>query len=944
MSMTLIEVAIAMALIYMVASILVTTFQEYLFGNLIRTRVSVLHDLLLEACGRNVMLKEGVLKNSLVFALSNGDKEAESKFPRSTGPTEIPPDIFAKAYLMALNVKYPGTHPSEQYLPSAFVDALAAQPAGIDARNVQTLKGLLPGTEGDWGAFELAIADWFAKIGDRSKGWFKRRTSWWTLFIASVVVLLLNLDAYNMLNRLLGDPALRAALADVGELAFIQRESDAGRSVDSSLTKSLPPEGKVSAALTDAYTRLYAAFKQDKEIAQLQYKLSDVRRYCVIDGYTDEASLGFKPPPNKSSASRACAGGSPCQKDQLEQYSQKLSDPPSWLTIIPYAIMPAIDKASVGLTNHKVCKYDNQKQAVCEASVQPVTTQATLEQVYGCVSHISAWVRASMTSSRDPAVQAAMREAAVKLEESKTGLAQLIQLHQPKSFTRLFRDHPEAFSECRERANSLEDISRCMGNDALQYTALPFGHHQGNWSAQFCKVKVASPDAALDGSLEAGIWPCNHRVARHVGMGLPAMALQYKPIPEIFLSVVVGGAISVLLISLGAPFWFDVLGRFVRLRAAGRIRDDEISAAKGGGTLPLPEIARRSGSSGTLSSPAVNGVGGVSPTALNAFEASLTGREVMALKQRVGALTNPAAIIDGETRAGVAKWLSEHGRPADEALSYVLYNDIVGRPPISAGAVNGAVATRPQLGHGYFLLSGLANNLMAATSFTGRVPPNETKFTDDLRALSVLYRYKADRGANPGAKVIDLPTVIAATNNPASLDEMDERTVAAVLQGGTAYPRTTAAPWMDWAFGELGQCERGGTTRESSNPRICEYLDVAAAKLGGQGDTTAWCGAFVAWVMNNYSDEYHRSSRTPSGWPSPQPLPKTPEGAKNWAGWGAKDTRSSPKLGDIVVLKSSHVGFFVEQDASYVTLLGGNQGDRVRLSRFPMGDVEAIRR
>jgi uncharacterized protein (TIGR02594 family) len=65
--------------------------------------------------------------------------------------------------------------------------------------------------------------------------------------------------------------------------------------------------------------------------------------------------------------------------------------------------------------------------------------------------------------------------------------------------------------------------------------------------------------------------------------------------------------------------------------------------------------------------------------------------------------------------------------------------------------------------------------------------------------------------------------------------------------------------------------------------------------------------------------------------------------ARSWheAGWG-RDVTQSPQEGDIVVWRreghgqdGGHVGFFIDADDATIRVLGGNQGNRISISRYP---------
>jgi uncharacterized protein (TIGR02594 family) len=124
--------------------------------------------------------------------------------------------------------------------------------------------------------------------------------------------------------------------------------------------------------------------------------------------------------------------------------------------------------------------------------------------------------------------------------------------------------------------------------------------------------------------------------------------------------------------------------------------------------------------------------------------------------------------------------------------------------------------------------------------------------------------------------------------------------------------------WMDIARRELGQAEVPGA--RNHNPRIVEYLRTVG--LGG-GDETAWCSAFVNWVMTQAGFQGTRSGA-----------------ARSWIRWGA--SHSSCDYGAIAVFRrdnsswKGHVGFLVSATTTHIRLLGGNQQDAVSVFDYPV--------
>ncbi len=146
-----------------------------------------------------------------------------------------------------------------------------------------------------------------------------------------------------------------------------------------------------------------------------------------------------------------------------------------------------------------------------------------------------------------------------------------------------------------------------------------------------------------------------------------------------------------------------------------------------------------------------------------------------------------------------------------------------------------------------------------------------------------------------------------------------------------AMPASPGAPWMDIAMAELGVHEDAMPGRHSL--RIVEYHQ--ATTLRATDDETPWCSSFVNWVIKQSGRQGTNSAL-----------------AKSWLNWGTVLT--VPTLGSVVVIKKKtpglsqatgsstgyHVGFFVSLTVTHVRLLGGNQGDQVKYSSFPLSAYE----
>ena len=68
---------------------------------------------------------------------------------------------------------------------------------------------LIDAAEDDVGKFRESIEHWFDDTMDRVSGWYRRWAQWWTIVLAIVVAIGLNVDAIRVANRLADDATVR---------------------------------------------------------------------------------------------------------------------------------------------------------------------------------------------------------------------------------------------------------------------------------------------------------------------------------------------------------------------------------------------------------------------------------------------------------------------------------------------------------------------------------------------------------------------------------------------------------------------------------------------------------------------------------------------------------------------------------------------------------------
>ena len=102
-----------------------------------------------------------------------------------------------------------------------------------------------------------------------------------------------------------------------------------------------------------------------------------------------------------------------------------------------------------------------------------------------------------------------------------------------------------------------------------------------------------------------------------------------------------------------------------------------------------------------------------------------------------------------------------------------------------------------------------------------------------------------------------------------------------------------------------------------ANPRIMEYL--ATTTIRATDDITPWCSALMNWSVE-------KAGYTGTG----------SAASASWYNWGK--TVKIPKRGDLIGFiredGSGHIGVFIEEHSSYYEILGGNQDNRIKISKF----------
>lgn len=126
----------------------------------------------------------------------------------------------------------------------------------------------------------------------------------------------------------------------------------------------------------------------------------------------------------------------------------------------------------------------------------------------------------------------------------------------------------------------------------------------------------------------------------------------------------------------------------------------------------------------------------------------------------------------------------------------------------------------------------------------------------------------------------------------------------------------------------LGTVERAGA---ANSPTIMAWADEVGGKVEDvyQADSIPWCGLFMAVVAQ-------RAGKV---------VPVDPLWALNWTKFGV--AAGQPMLGDVLTFVrkgGGHVALYVGEDATAYHVLGGNQSDKVCITRIAKERLHRVRR
>lgn len=843
MNSAMIDVTLGMALLYAVLSLFVTTIQEYLVNSVMHWRSRHMVKTVSSAFGDDKALTQAFFDHPMIISLTDGKGWRP--------PSYIPDEVFAKVFLAVLNH---GHHPSDSNLqPASFMARLSGDLAATSTKGKSDyVASMRLATNGatDWPSFESGIVRWLADIGERSQGWFKRSAQRWTFVIATVVAVGLNVDSVMIARTLWSDAELRTQLADTAV------------AVDGALRAQPSASQPAIPLITPVANRFEVRLDLvEKGLETVKAQLKDSAFLQEDSFYAVKCELRVARCGNDVLLGQRCRVGLEIPLAKAEDCPEEVKPPASqnrkgpareiapathWLDDIENLLTQLRQARAVAIRGGEKLKF------TADLRAQVNLTERTLGAIVGEMQLVL--FKQPDTKGKAGRLMDALLRSTAEVQREVTRL-----YNEPGLDTE--RARAECQLQFKSATPSLADCVR--RREGAQPFQLPMGFQPAVLARQLSDEKLDSCSKAEQGCGTLNL------LLNAAGNG-----------------AWLGWLLSAIALSLGAPFWFDTLGRLVKMRASGTKPanpEDDAAKKKAADTAPSSSATKPAAPAETRSA------GGTTDRA-SPIENTLSDAETRSLQQRLGVSTT--GVFDSPTREAIAQRRAQLGLDGGAVLDEALYEAIMERRTPT-------VESRPslQMGQTHELVPELRRRLVQLLALPTRAAGSGDSFDTELRAAVRLFQ----------GRVGLTPDGVVGSQTWRILD----------AGGGRA---SDADAWMKPAVSALGLDE------VNDEDEVRKFL--AALKLGDRKPAdTAWCACFVAWALQ----------------PAAPPT-ETPEGAKNWIGWGTPTEED--RYGAVVVLRSlktrgdpqHHVAFLVGKTSQGWVILGGNQGDKGKVSVEQFGD------
>jgi hypothetical protein len=184
------DIAIGLVFVYMLLSLLCSTFNEQVIARFFSLRAKTLEDGINNMFDGQAALTEQVYNYPFIEGLSQKTRSGKRR-----NPSYIPSRIFAEAVMASDVVQAYKANPDTENSPIPKALALLIQKANADPQK------------------ELAsIEQWFDDTMDRVSGWYRRNVQLIIFILGLIIVVGLNIDTIAIITNLSNDTVIRAGL------------------------------------------------------------------------------------------------------------------------------------------------------------------------------------------------------------------------------------------------------------------------------------------------------------------------------------------------------------------------------------------------------------------------------------------------------------------------------------------------------------------------------------------------------------------------------------------------------------------------------------------------------------------------------------------------------------------------------------------------------------
>jgi len=219
MDTRMIDVAIGLALVFAMTSLLTTALQE-IWSSWKGVRGKFLYKAVESFVGDHPEFARGLLSQPLIVSLAPQSKNQERR------PSYMSADVVVSSLISYLVEHHTGgvrpSTPGELMAivkPAAQGVAAGHSASGTvpNAEFARALAGLAMGVEHDWPAFEARVGAWYDAVCARATGWFKREVQVTVFWLGLVGAILVNVNPIVIASSLWQDEPLRKAIVSVAE-------------------------------------------------------------------------------------------------------------------------------------------------------------------------------------------------------------------------------------------------------------------------------------------------------------------------------------------------------------------------------------------------------------------------------------------------------------------------------------------------------------------------------------------------------------------------------------------------------------------------------------------------------------------------------------------------------------------------------------------------------